>query len=128
VAPVRHSPREHGHEGPPARVVAGGARSRYAHGMRVNININGRRVQTAPSAGRADNTGFGPWTTVASSNVLQVRYRASDSTMDVQFRNGSTYRYEVVPEHIHTQLLTSVSPGRYMHRHVRHRYKYTRLA
>jgi len=95
--------------------------------MRVKFNTSTRRVQTRPSAGTEDGGGFGPWVPLISSNVLQARYRKEDSTMDVQFRNGSTYRYETVPEHAFEQLLTSESKGGYMHRKVRGRYKYTRL-
>ena len=62
-----------------------------------------------------------------STLVSSVVYR-DDGTLDVEFCRGTTYRYLEVPKNVFEDLLRAESVGRYFNRHIRHCFKYLRLA
>ena len=64
---------------------------------------------------------------VSSSNLASVGYDAENMILEVEFRNGSVYRYSGVPFGIYTDLLNARSKGRYFHDHIRERYRYKRI-
>lgn len=66
-------------------------------------------------------------TAVHSSLVASIGY-ASDASLEIEFRNGTVYRYFAVPESVHTALLAADSIGEYFNRHVRPRFPCARVA
>lgn len=63
---------------------------------------------------------------VASSNLRAVDYNYSNGTLTILFRNGRTYEYYNVPQHIFEGLLSAPSKGRYHHRYIKP-YPYHRI-
>jgi hypothetical protein len=56
---------------------------------------------------------------VASSNIAAVGYDPETSEMDVQFLNGSVYRYFNVPESYFHDMLGASSKGSYHHHYIK---------
>ena len=46
-----------------------------------------------------------------SKAIARLRYRTTDNTLVVEFRNGTVYRYFGVSRDDYTKLATSASPG-----------------
>lgn len=63
---------------------------------------------------------------VMSSNLEAVGYDDATSTLAVQFKNGSTYRYDAVPLDVFQQLLTAPSVGAFYSSSIRGKYEGTR--
>jgi len=63
---------------------------------------------------------------VSSSNVAAIGYDAENSTVYVQFLNGTTYAYKGVPEHEFENLRTAPSVGSYLNRNYKNVYPYER--
>lgn len=66
-------------------------------------------------------------TSVSSSNISAVGYDPETQTLEVEFRNGSAYSYEGVPEEVHAALLGAGSVGGYFNAFIKDRYSYTRV-
>ncbi|MEV5354646.1 KTSC domain-containing protein [Streptomyces sp. NPDC052693] len=56
---------------------------------------------------------------VVSSNLASVGYEPDSGTLEVQFRNGSVYRYAGVPAGVHSGLMNAASKGGYLHTFVK---------
>ena len=71
------------------------------------------------------------WTQVDSTCLAQFIWwldRNERSYLDVQFRkSGRYYRYHNVPEMILHGLMGASSRGQYFNRHIKPRFKFTRL-
>jgi len=52
-------------------------------------------------------------TTLGSSAIEAVTYNATNRTLDVEFREGHSYRYLYVPEFVYQALLKAESAGRF---------------
>lgn len=65
---------------------------------------------------------------VSSSNLSSVGYDPTSRMLEVQFRNGSIYRYTNVPYSVHQGLMNAPSKGRYLDRMVKGVYRFTRVA
>lgn len=63
-----------------------------------------------------------------STSIASATYAAPQGTLDIQFPDGSTYRYFNVPPSTYTGLLDAVSKGRFFHRTIRGRFEYERVA
>jgi KTSC domain len=63
---------------------------------------------------------------VRSSAIASVGYREATETLEVEFRSGAVYAYHHVPPAVYQALLGASSKGRYISRHVRDRFPYTR--
>lgn len=63
---------------------------------------------------------------VSSSNIAAVGYDPESQSVYVQFLNGSTYRYNGVPEHEFENLRTASSVGSYLNRNFKNVYPYER--
>jgi KTSC domain-containing protein len=48
---------------------------------------------------------------LGSSAIASVRYDEKERTLEVEFREGETYRYMHVPEFIYRELLKAESAG-----------------
>nr|WP_203729905.1 KTSC domain-containing protein [Streptomyces sp. SID12501] len=46
--------------------------------------------------------------------MASVGYESNSGTLEVQFRNGSTYQYAGVPEAVFSGLMNAASKGRYL--------------
>lgn len=57
-----------------------------------------------------------------SSLLVSATYDASAGTLEARFRNGTTYRYFMVPETVWAQLIESASAGEYFVKNVRNRF------
>ena len=64
---------------------------------------------------------------VSSSNLAEVGYDAPTQTLEVCFKSGRTYQYFGVPERIHDGLVAAESPGGYLNREVKGKYRYARV-
>ena len=64
---------------------------------------------------------------VSSSNLAEVGYHAPTQTLEVCFKSGRTYQYFDVPERIRNGLMTAGSPGGYLNREVKGKYRYARV-
>jgi hypothetical protein len=59
-----------------------------------------------------------------SSQIQSVSYAAGSLT--VHFKNGGIYTYHSVPNDIFVNLVKSPSPGSFLNRSVKGRYKFTK--
>lgn len=65
---------------------------------------------------------------VSSSSLASVAYDATSSTLEVEFQNGSVYRYFDVPETTYSELMRAESVGRHFAEHVKEAgFRYERL-
>lgn len=64
---------------------------------------------------------------VTSSNIRSIGYEASSYTLEIEFKDLTTYRYHNVPEAVHSLLMASESHGKYFNQHIRDRYLTTKL-
>jgi hypothetical protein len=51
-----------------------------------------------------------------------VGYDADNQTLEIEFSSGDVYRYFLVPQRVHRELLAADSPGRYFGTEIRDRY------
>ena len=61
-----------------------------------------------------------------SSAIEAVRYDEKKRTLDVEFRDGHSYRYMHVPEFVYRELLNTESPGAFWNT-VKDRFEYMKL-
>lgn len=64
---------------------------------------------------------------VSSSNLRSVGYDADTQTLELEFRSGSVYQYDGVPENVHSGLMQAASKGSYLNQHIRYQYHYQRI-
>ena len=67
-------------------------------------------------------------TYVFDSSLIAAMTYSDHATLDLVFRNSTVYRYFAVPARVVADLRTARSTGAYFHRHIRHRFRYQRLA
>lgn len=65
---------------------------------------------------------------VRSSQIRSVGYDVNDEILDIEFNNGSIYRYYDVPQRIHTELMNSHSVGAFFNKLIKSEYEYERLS
>lgn len=63
---------------------------------------------------------------VSSSHLESVGYDANSATLDIEFKNGSLYRYYNVPQFEFDQLMSASSPGTYFNANIKNTYSYER--
>ena len=66
-------------------------------------------------------------TPVTSSSIASVGYDSATQILEVEFHNGSLYRYEGVPEIEYAALMAAESKGTHFNECVRDRYPFRRL-
>lgn len=64
---------------------------------------------------------------VTSSNVVSIGYDPISQILEVEFRDNAIYHYFDVPREIYEGLLDAESVGRFLHRHVKGVYDYSRV-
>lgn len=62
---------------------------------------------------------------VSSSNVSQVGYE--NGVLEVHFHSGGVYQYFHVPEEVFRLFLSAPSKGKFVHRHLKGKFPFTRL-
>lgn len=65
---------------------------------------------------------------VESSSLRSIGYDRATFTLEVQFSNGSVYRYASVPDDLWAQLRSSESKGKFFHDRVRDQFEATRVS
>jgi hypothetical protein len=65
---------------------------------------------------------------VESSMLASVEYHAAQSALEVEFRDGSRYRFLDVPADCLPHLLASDSKGGYFNQHVRNQFRFQRIS
>lgn len=66
-------------------------------------------------------------TRVQSSSIAAVSYDDATSTLEVEFVNGTVYRYFAVPPSVYQAFLGAESLGRYFNEAIRTRYRYAKV-
>ncbi|MDE0581276.1 MAG: KTSC domain-containing protein [bacterium] len=64
---------------------------------------------------------------VVSSNLASVGHEAGIKLLEIEFHDGRVYQYEDVPESSYHALMSADSIGSYFHRHIRDKYRTTRI-
>ena len=54
---------------------------------------------------------------IESSMIVSAGYEAG--LMQVEFKNGAIYEYEVMYQHVYEEFLESDSKGSFLHRHIK---------
>lgn len=62
-----------------------------------------------------------------SSNVSEIRYESSSSTLEVVFHNGGTYQYFDVPENIWEAFKYADSKGQFLAQNIKGHYRYAKV-
>jgi len=62
-----------------------------------------------------------------SSNVSEIRYESSTSTLEVVFHNGGTYQYFDVPDHIWEAFKAADSKGKFLAYSIKGHYRYAKI-
>jgi len=65
---------------------------------------------------------------VESTTLAAISYAAQQSLLEVEFRDGTGYRFFGVPARCFQELLTSDSKGRYFNSEIRNRFRFQRVA
>lgn len=64
---------------------------------------------------------------VTSSNIEAIGYDVESETLQVEFKNGSTYQYFDVPERVFEQLRDADSVGAYLSSNVKGVFRFSRV-
>lgn len=64
---------------------------------------------------------------VQSSNVEAVGYDPLSSTLRVQFKNGSIYDYEAVPQQKFVGLLAAESTGKFLNAEIKPHHRFVKI-
>ncbi len=64
---------------------------------------------------------------VASSNLASIGYDAENQVLEVEFKNGSIYQYEGVPEFAYSDMMTADSLGSYFNANIKSQYAFIRV-
>ena len=62
---------------------------------------------------------------VNSTLLTSVAFNASESILDLEFRDGACYRYFAVPASVYEDLLAADSKGAYFNQRIRTHFHYT---
>ena len=64
---------------------------------------------------------------VTSSNLRAVGYNPTSRVLEIEFNDGSVYRYSGVPESVYRDLMSAGSHGRYFAAFIKGCYPYRRI-
>jgi len=64
---------------------------------------------------------------VSSSNIRSIGYDSKSQTLEIEFHSGSIYQYFDVPESIYNALMSASSHGSFFHRHIKGRFRWTKI-
>jgi hypothetical protein len=63
---------------------------------------------------------------VRSTSIASIAYDPSTSVLEIEFLNGTTYRYFLVPEKTHDAFLSAPSKGIFFNQSIRDRYAFAK--
>lgn len=66
-------------------------------------------------------------TPIQSSSIASVGYDAERLQLEIAFHSGRTYRYFDVPQSVYAWLVRVASPGTYVNRHIKDRYRFEEI-
>ena len=61
---------------------------------------------------------------VQSAMITSVGYDVQSAVLEIEFRNGRTYRYFDVPEFLYRGFILAVSKGHYFTRRIESRFRF----
>lgn len=64
---------------------------------------------------------------VSSANLASAGHDAKGETLEIEFKNGSVYQFDGVPEETFKGLMSANSPGGFFHQNIRDKFPFTRL-
>jgi hypothetical protein len=64
---------------------------------------------------------------VESSSIRSIGYDKSDQILEVEFLNGTVYRYSSVPESVYLDLMKAESHGRYFNQKVQKNFAFEKV-
>jgi len=64
---------------------------------------------------------------VSSSNVAAIEHDPTTAVLEIKFRNGSRYRYFLVPRRLYDALRDAPSKGKFFNTFVRGKFAFTKL-
>jgi hypothetical protein len=64
---------------------------------------------------------------VQSSNINSVGFDSDDNTLQIKFNSGGIYNYYNVPKRVYTTMLAAPSKGKYFHKNIKGKYKFTEI-
>ncbi|NGX42287.1 MAG: hypothetical protein K940chlam7_00565 [Chlamydiae bacterium] len=64
--------------------------------------------------------------TVPSSNLSSVGYDERTETLEIQFHNGSVFKYHDVPAETHGQLINARSVGSFFSTNIRNAFEHSK--
>lgn len=64
---------------------------------------------------------------VESSNIAAVGYDQDAEVLYIEFKNGTTYTYDMVPFAVYQSLMDADSIGSFFHLNIRTVYEYTKV-
>ena len=65
-------------------------------------------------------------TKVDSTSIAEIGYDEDSQTLEIEFKNGSTYQYFDVPKQVFEDLLSAGSAGAYLAKNVKGQYRFSR--
>lgn len=64
---------------------------------------------------------------VGSSMILGIGYEPVEQLLEIEFRNGKTYEYYLVPQSVYTDFRDASSPGEFFLKRIRSRYPFRQV-
>jgi hypothetical protein len=64
---------------------------------------------------------------IESSNIVETEYDTSNKKLIVEFKNGTKYEYEDVPQQVYTRFRMTESQGKFFTTEISKAYKYNKL-
>lgn len=61
---------------------------------------------------------------VESSHVKSIGHDPNTNTLEVKFKNGTTYSYQGVPADVHSEMMNSTSVGSFMNSRIKGHYQH----
>jgi hypothetical protein len=56
---------------------------------------------------------------VISSNIKSIGFDKETTTLEIEFKNGTVYRYEPISEDTYLELIQAESVGKYFNQHIK---------
>lgn len=66
-------------------------------------------------------------TPVSSSNIVSIGYDSDTMTLEIEFKGGSVYQYQGVPEAEFVTFMAAPSKGQHFHAHIKDRFPTLKL-
>jgi hypothetical protein len=102
-----------------------------------NVNTNGTEFEitisikakesvaaVAPAAAILEPIRRAP---VDSSNIAAIGYRATDGTLEIEFKTGSVYRYLKVSQYVYDDLLNARSVGSFFNSRIKDEFETVKI-